>query len=284
MSDPTVKAYYLFLQWILPMITGLNEYFQSDKPTITMVHSEMVATYQEFLAMFMQRDYIMRTPLQDVNPGDTSRYLGLGHVYNFADPVLSRMRLLIPEVAMSHREREKSSIATFCLLSPRCVSRDKVQAVDDEWRRLPLLTADIPAEVKTIQEPDKFWHATNHGPLFSVRLLHNKTECGEQPFQALPEFALSAISIPMANAACDGHFSKVHNTKIKSRNKLFTRTVNGCLLGSQAVRKGEGCCVKFKPSKAMFLNMTSPIVYQKSSSINNNNQEEVDIRSLFTFE
>ncbi|XP_052131082.1 uncharacterized protein LOC127751483, partial [Frankliniella occidentalis] len=195
MRNPSIKSYFLFLNWVLPKVTGLNEYFQSEKPTITIIHSKMVQAYQEFLLMYMQREFVMRTPLHLINPADASRYIPTSNMYlgvdvseylqspavagnpqmvqdilvraqmflvtlctkikekyDFNDPILSRMRVLNPEAALSHRERDTTpSIATLCFLLPRCVSRDQVQAVDDEWRRLPLLAQDLPDVVKSIQ-------------------------------------------------------------------------------------------------------------------------------------
>ncbi|KAK3920780.1 Zinc finger protein 862 [Frankliniella fusca] len=98
---------------------------------------------------------------------------------------------------------------------------------------------------------------------------------------------MAALSLPMANAACERDFSKINNIKTKKRNKLITPTVNGCLLASQAVRKGEGCCVKFKPTDAMYAKMTSANVYRtagKQQRAEDNTTEEVDLASLFTFD
>ncbi len=118
MNDPSVKAYYLFLHWILPKITGLNEFFQSDKPTITMVHSKMVSAYQDFLLMFMQRDFVMRSPLQDVNPSDASRHLPLGQLYIGVD---ARAYLDRPDIAAQPHmvsgilDRCRKFMVTLCL-------------------------------------------------------------------------------------------------------------------------------------------------------------------------
>lgn len=35
LTDPVVKLFYLFLQWVLPRFTSLNKYFQSEKVVVT---------------------------------------------------------------------------------------------------------------------------------------------------------------------------------------------------------------------------------------------------------
>lgn len=79
--------------------------------------------------------------------------------YNFNNPVFARMYLFSPKTALSHKEREKTpSLHTLACLLPRCVAKNEIQVVDDEWRRLPLETENLPHEVRNTSEPDQFWH------------------------------------------------------------------------------------------------------------------------------
>jgi len=79
-------------------------------------------------------------------------------------------------------------------------------------------------------------------------------------FSVLPKFALSAMSIPHANADCERKFSKVNSVKTKTRNRLITDTLNGILLADQTVRR-SGCCLKFAPNVQMRNCMTAANIY-----------------------
>ncbi|XP_064077659.1 uncharacterized protein LOC135195327 [Macrobrachium nipponense] len=85
LHNPFIKSYYLFLEWILPKFTNFNTYFQSDKTVITVLHEKLCMLYRELLLSFMEREYIMKTALESVDPfrqdrylSDSEMYLGLG--------------------------------------------------------------------------------------------------------------------------------------------------------------------------------------------------------------
>lgn len=59
--------------------------------------------------------------------------------------------------------------------------------------------------------------------------------------------------------------SKINLVKTKSRNKLITNTINGCLLTSQCVKK-DGNCVDFTPTQNMYARMNKIDMYSNSSS------------------
>lgn len=60
LNDPIIKAYYLFLSWVLPKITVLNAYFQHSKVVVTSLHDKMSAGYKELLQSFMKPTYLAR--------------------------------------------------------------------------------------------------------------------------------------------------------------------------------------------------------------------------------
>lgn len=85
LHNPFIKVYYLFLEWVLPKFTKFNAFFQSDKVVITELHDKVCLLYKELLFSFMQREYVVKTDLERVNPSredkylkDTEMYLGLG--------------------------------------------------------------------------------------------------------------------------------------------------------------------------------------------------------------
>lgn len=87
--------------------------------------------------------------------------------YNMADPVLSQLAMLRPQNAISHSFRKTSpTLLPLIKLMPRIVSdTQKMQAIDDEWRSLPILVSSLEYDLllkikdpKTLRVPaDLFW-------------------------------------------------------------------------------------------------------------------------------
>jgi len=171
------------------------------------------------------------------------------------------MKLFKPKTALLLSTRkEYPSLFPILALLPRITKNndDFIQKVDDEWRLLPNL--NIPENIKTIKEPDLFWN----------ELLNLKLLCEDNVLKNLSEFVLSLLSIPHANAECERLFSKVNLIKIKSRNRLNTDTIQGCLFTSQEIKTNFDNCTNFEPSKKMLNCMTSSMY---SSKINDNSDQ-----------
>lgn len=160
---------------------------------------------------------------------------------------------------------------------PRIASNKEIgQDIDNEWRRIPLLSNQFP-DLEKINEDDEFWH----------KLLNLEDITGQKLFQHLPKFALEVLSLPHSNADCERIFSKINNMKTKSRNKPITETVRGLLLASE----GVGDCSSFTPSNEMLKKMTASMynssvssqtqstsssistLYQEDESINDDNDD-----------
>jgi len=87
--------------------------------------------------------------------------------YNMADPVLSQLVMLKPQNAISHSFRETSPTLLPLIKSlPRIVSdTQQMQAIDDEWRSLPIIVSSLEYDLllkitdpKTQRVPaDLFW-------------------------------------------------------------------------------------------------------------------------------
>lgn len=81
LNDSITKSYFLFLAWVLPKISGMNEYFQSEKIVATFVHEKMVNSYKDLLLTFMKREYVYRTDVQEIRPDDLSHWLDISQLY-----------------------------------------------------------------------------------------------------------------------------------------------------------------------------------------------------------
>lgn len=174
--------------------------------------------------------------------------------YSFEDELLIEIACLSPRNALSENFRIKHP-SLFKLI--QCVLRisaffaDKLQDIDDEWRKLPYM--ELPEDIMKCEDVDKFW----------FQLLKLKDCGGETVFSSLPLFALYTLAIPHSNSACEVVFSKVNLTKVKLRNRLAVRTVDACVSANQYV-KGTGNCYNVMPTEEMLAEMNSLNLYQKT--------------------
>lgn len=81
LSDPFTKGYFYFLQWILPKFTTLNQYFQTDNIVLNTLHKKMEITFKDILLTYMRRDYILQTPLSEIDPLCNSQTMSNSEIY-----------------------------------------------------------------------------------------------------------------------------------------------------------------------------------------------------------
>lgn len=75
--------------------------------------------------------------------------------------MLIQLPLHSPKQALSQKTREQTpSLLPLAIHLSRCTdqSDENLQAIDDEWRRLPIIKHTLPTEILTSQEADHFWH------------------------------------------------------------------------------------------------------------------------------
>ncbi|KAE8739576.1 hypothetical protein FOCC_FOCC014919 [Frankliniella occidentalis] len=188
-------------------------------------------------------------------------------IYDFNDPVLSRVSSLAPAIALSQRARETTpSLRTWALLLPRIVDKndkEKLQDLDDQWRALPFAAEKLPQEVRECKDAAVFWH----------QMYIHENEIGERPYATLAKSALEVLSVPIPNADCERKFSKINDIKTKKRNKLLTKSINGTLHADALVHSGGRCCKDFKPTKSMYSKMLSANLYDFSQCVELNGGE-----------
>ena len=81
LSDPHAKLYFLFLDFVLPKVTEINQYFQSEKVIIGDVYDKMELMYKELLYCFLKRLYVDKTDLWEIEPENENEFFGLNSLY-----------------------------------------------------------------------------------------------------------------------------------------------------------------------------------------------------------
>ncbi|KAK3931743.1 Zinc finger protein 862, partial [Frankliniella fusca] len=291
MNDPTTKQYYHFLQWALPRFVDLNELFQSDRPLITIVHKKMCAAYKHLILAFMDRAHVKRTPLDQINPLDTSKHIPLSNIYlgvkvlkGFSEPPISnhpdkvnmekcfrdRCKAFLVKGCTEMRQRfdfnSNSPFARMACLSPaEAMSRTKEPTLLHLIETVPRICD--PNDLDRVQQLDDQWQLLDKREFtdgmkemevddFWITVRDYTDLDGKQIFKELDTFALHVLSLPHSNAACERCFSKINLIKTKIRNRMMTETLNGLLLASHCAKDGGGSD-KFVVTQAMLAAMTA---------------------------
>lgn len=132
LNDPVIKAFFFFLNWMLPKFTQANTLFQSESPKITEMHTKMNDLYYELLSTYMKKTYIdAETDLDKIDPTDERYFKGLDEIYLGLGV---QKQLSTNEIPFERKREMKNRCRNF--LVKACVGIRKRYALSD-----PVLTA-----------------------------------------------------------------------------------------------------------------------------------------------
>ncbi|KYN30271.1 hypothetical protein ALC57_00266 [Trachymyrmex cornetzi] len=295
-DNPITKLYYLFLQWVLPKFTKLNELFQSRSVVLTSLHEKMSVNYRELLETYLCKNYIYRTALKDIDPFNEEKHLRPEQMY-FGVKVME----MLSTPAINNNEHLKADFRSTCVkflaigcnqikqrfnfddpilmfvtnLSPSKAmlrsTRDNVLSLLPLMKLLPRIV-----DLEEYQDIDDEWrqlplyelpvdiNPKGNVDLFWAKLMFIDDNDQGLTFKKLSKFVLDVLSLPHSNADCERLFSQINLIKTKTRNKLITSTINGLLLTKQRV---QGNCLNYEPSKQEYSCMTKALMYPKITDI-----------------
>ena len=81
LNDPSIFLYLHFLKDILPILTQFNVLFQSEKPTIHLVHTKVNDIYKYFLGYLCHRHLIIQSDITTFDPANTSNHVFIDTIY-----------------------------------------------------------------------------------------------------------------------------------------------------------------------------------------------------------
>ena len=157
--------------------------------------------------------------------------------FHFEDnSIISYLSSLDPKEALS-KGRKMKNISLLANNFPMLIPADKLDKLEDEWRELLVLKAEITDLVEL--EPPQFW--------LSVGKLKNCRE--DQVFPLLSNFMADLTVLPHSSASAERVFSQVNLVKTKKTNRLTVRTTANRLLARQALVRSKEKCFTWKPSQ-----------------------------------
>ncbi|XP_022182197.1 uncharacterized protein LOC111042013 isoform X3 [Myzus persicae] len=297
LNDPFMKLYYYFLDWILPMFNKFNSFFQTKEVVVNDLHDMIIELYTEILQCFLKKDYISRTPLNEINPKNSmyqlinnQLYLGISVMRYKEKPEIvkdqhrlkdfyEKCRQFLQAATVEIKKRYNMNDPVLSKLkSLKPINATSLSFRDEIPSLLPLMTT-LPRIVpednsQLMQSIDSQWRRlpltlSNLNEDINIKYPDLFWSAVKQlgDYSELADFALSVLSLPHANADCERVFSTVNCMKTKLRNRLNTETINGALHTKQHIKGGRDSgknCVNFQPNNEMFSRMTKNILYEKS--------------------
>lgn len=79
------KLFLIFLNWVLPIITQANLFFQSSKVVVSELHDVMSNLYKTLLQSYMRDQYVLSTSLSKKDPEDESKFKPFNSMYLGSD-------------------------------------------------------------------------------------------------------------------------------------------------------------------------------------------------------
>lgn len=266
LNDPFTKLYMFFLEWILPKFTVLNQYFQTDHIVLNTLHEKMEISYKDLLMIYMNREYVLRTPVSELDPMCMHQFLKHSDIYLgikimnhiLLDTVKRRQDLLtnfysncieflkVSCVQIKKRYDFSDPILPLLNILTPCVALSTKKRTEYIiLNSIVCLTQKCPRIVNNelLQAIDDQWrllslvkfseNIINEKEPDKFWILIQKVQSGQ--FKELATFALSVMSLPHSNACCERIFSKVNRIKTKSRNKLITETISATIMTNESI-------------------------------------------------
>ncbi|KAK3911427.1 Zinc finger protein 862 [Frankliniella fusca] len=252
LNDPQMKAYYLFLAWVLPKVSQMNAYFQHSKVVVTSLYEKMTSGYKELLQSFMKSTYLTRTPLSEVDPNQRDMYWPLANLY-LGGPVAEQLKhpRLTPPQIEDFKLRCRNYLIALCagikqrfdfddpLIQglPTLKPSKAISYEDRQYTHSILPFADLvprakPADPETLQAIDDQWRRLPLDP--------------DIPREIINEQEVDAFWGMLGELTdSDGVLSR------------------GLCLASECVKSEPQCCQSFEPTPKMYDCMTANILYHR---------------------
>lgn len=288
LQDIQNKLYFQFLEYVLPFFNQLNREMQSESPKIHNLFEKVTTVLRTIFDCFLKRDYIVTTPIANIDFKNPRNFLPLENMYFGANVVatLSKSQNILPlqienfklrcldfyieacsqitsrfplsnnilqKLSFIDPEKVKQghiqSIVDIALSFPHLIKENELRNLDYEWR----LLRNSKEMLSFSNNVESFWQSVKKITLGD----------GALAYETLCNFVENLLSLPHSSANCERVFSTCNLLKTKQRNRLETTTISGLLYTKQYIQKGV--CHNFPVEKSLISKMTDANLKGKSS-------------------
>jgi hypothetical protein len=292
-------AYLEFLSYQLERFNSFNRLFQSERPLLHSLKSEVEGLIKSIACDFMKIDYVKATKPKDIIPTSACFHVPLDKVYvgvgatatlreieagSIKEDVvrfLTDCKKFLIESIVQIKQRfdldAKFHEIVQCILPENAASMVP-PSLEDICRQLPYLS-----RVVDTRKLDREWreHAFESGIKRSLswdeywKIIRDaKSPIGEQKYPNLCKFVSILASFPFSNAAVERIFSSLKLVKTDRRNSLKSSSLVSLLQMKMALKNESLTAPKLQPSQNML-----KLAYNMKASATDNQAK--DLRKKF---
>lgn len=262
-NDEHNLAYLLFLRPFLGEIQRVNKLFESEYADSTKLGKELLSLTTLLGKMIVLPSFNFKEPTADfVFYMIPKPYLGFGfenkveelkksnkisadqenqlrqRCKNFLIVIVKQLQQRLPDNITILEEIEvfspqnvlkqlKDSVIPIC--QHFGIENSVIEKIDLQWRTINLM----------------IWKNTNSAVIFWAEVNEFKDAAGVNPFKELANLALSILSLPWSNAACERIFSQMDLIKNKTRNRINSPMLTSILYIRSGLKRNKKCCNDF---------------------------------------
>ena len=241
LDNRNLKLYFLFLNKVLPLFNHFNQLFQSERPLLHVLHSELIVLYKKFLLKFIQEKVveahahnILELDVEDESIQLSNDQLFIGTATR--DFIESNDEIELHHLTPFFNNCRKYFVASILEMRKRCpldnrllkllafldqqfpnVIKEEIEHLKDEVEDFKLQTFE---DVFLRQDPYIFWN--------SVSKLEDPVS-GDLRYSVLPRLAKALLILLHGNADTERVFRKINLFKTKLRNCIGNKSMNALL-------------------------------------------------------
>lgn len=290
LNDPTSKLFLQFLDFVLPFFTNLNRNMQSESPKLHRIYRDVCNVLKTILDCFIKRDYLINTPLEQIDFKNPRNYMPLEEVYfgGSVNTTILEGRVTSEQLHI-FRTRSLDFYIEACsqiiqrfplkdnplqllnFLDPEVVKSGSIPSLSLVFSKFPNFL-----ETTTLQPIDNEWRLLRNTEevqslsddvfIFWQEVSNLKLGNEEQMFPSLTKFVFKIMCLPHSSATVERVFSAINLLKTKDRNKLDSETISALLLSKNLISgSNNNNCFDFSIDKQLINSMTNATLYEKKT-------------------
>jgi len=268
LNDSSIKAYFLFLKYVLNFFNSFNALFQSRKILVHKLFENSQQLIHQLAQNFMTFDAFKYISSLDIN--NEKNIKSLENIYvgpecedflntlspncrqeiklkcldfyktamdqmlkrlPYKDTLFQQLAFLDPKIALYDEGRIKIKDLTYIVQQVKCIDID-ITKLAFEWRILPSIFDEKQKEELACLDIDEMWK----------KIVEYKDFNDEKVFVNLESLIEIVLSFPHSNAEAERIFSMVTDIKNKKRNRLSNDMVSAiCVVRSSFETENINC-------------------------------------------
>lgn len=282
-ENKQIKLYFLFLDYILPIVNKLNVVYQGNDCNVQTIYRDISDMFKSIFSCYMKASYVRATSIEDVDPNSTVNFVEINDLYlgvkvskeitllrnqsfnvTIIKDFLQRCQSFLIELCTQLKNRLPTNERIFFelrFMDPQIAVYENFSSLINVTERFPnIVTNDTQKQLideeyrqmKYDQDVQNLMCGTSTGTVNCEQFwskVSNIVSSQKLPkYKNLTSFVKCLMCLPISNAQCERIFSQVNMIKTKYRNRFTSNHVSSILHIKQGLTDG---CTKFVPTTDM---------------------------------